>query len=50
MTFSTGRDIVLAPKQDGPPLNFFVYPYVEVAGKPYTADKVKRKFGYEDLK
>jgi len=48
--FSTGRDIVLAPKQDGPPLNFFVYPYVEVGGKPYPADKVKRKFGYEDVK
>jgi transglutaminase-like putative cysteine protease len=50
ITFSTGRDIVLAPKQDGPPLNFFVYPYVEVDGKPYPADKVKRKFGYEDVK
>ena len=50
VTFSTGREIVLAPKQDGPPLNFFVYPYVEVSGKPYAADKVKRKFGYEDVK
>ncbi|HKB01410.1 MAG TPA: transglutaminase domain-containing protein [Gemmataceae bacterium] len=50
VTFSTGRDIVLAPKQDGPPLNFFVYPYVEVGGKPYPADKMKRKFGYEDVK
>jgi len=50
VTFSTGRDIVLAPKQDGAPLNFFVYPYVEVGGKPYAADKVKRKFGYEDVK
>jgi len=50
ITFSTGRDIVLAPRQDGPPLNFFVYPYVEVDGKPYPADKMKRKFGYEDVK
>jgi hypothetical protein len=50
ITFSTGRDIVLAPKQEGPPLNFFVYPYVEVGGKPYPADKVKRKFSYEDVK
>jgi transglutaminase-like putative cysteine protease len=50
VTFSTGRQITLAPKQDGPPLNFFVYPYVEVGGKPYPADKVKRKFGYEDVK
>jgi transglutaminase-like putative cysteine protease len=50
VTFTTGRDLVLAPKQDGPPLNFFVYPYVEVDGKPYAADKVKRKFAYEDVK
>ena len=50
ITFTTGRDIDLAPRQDGPPLNFFVYPYVEVDRKPYPVDKVKRKFGYEDVK
>ncbi|MBO0700382.1 MAG: transglutaminase domain-containing protein [Zavarzinella sp.] len=50
VTFSNGRNITLAPKQDGPPLNFFVYPYVEVGGKPYATDKVKRKFGFEDVK
>jgi uncharacterized protein (TIGR03000 family) len=50
VTFSTGRDITLVPKQDGEPLNFFVYPYVEVDAKPYPADKVKRKFGFEDVK
>lgn len=31
---STGRDIILAPRQAGPPVNYFVYPYVEVDGKP----------------
>ena len=30
-----GRDLKLTPAQDGPPLNYFVYPYVEVAGKEY---------------
>lgn len=50
VTFSNGRNITLAPKQDGPPLNFFVYPHVEVGGKPYATDKVKRKFGFEDVK
>ncbi|MSR51987.1 MAG: transglutaminase domain-containing protein [Gemmataceae bacterium] len=49
VTFSTGRGLTLSPKQEGPPLNFFVYPYVEVAGKEYPAAKVKRKFGYEDV-
>jgi len=41
---STGRDITLSPKQDGPPLNYFVYPYVEVDGKPY--DAMTRKFSF----
>jgi transglutaminase-like putative cysteine protease len=50
VTFSTGRGLTLSPKQDGPPLNFFVYPYVEVDGKPYSADKIKRRFAYEDVK
>ncbi len=34
--FSAGRDITLAPKQSGPPVNYFVYPYVELNGKPYS--------------
>jgi uncharacterized protein (TIGR03000 family) len=50
ITFTTGRDITLVPKQDGEPLNFFVYPYVEVDAKTYPADKVKRTFSFEDVK
>ena len=46
--FSTGRDIVLSPKQDGPALNYFVYPYVEVDGKPY--DKLDKQFSFEEVK
>lgn len=49
VTFSIGRDLVLVPKQDGPPLNFFIYPYVEVAGEPYPAGKVKQRFSFEDV-
>jgi transglutaminase-like putative cysteine protease len=45
--FSTGRDVTLSPKQDGPALNYFVYPYVEVDGKPY--DKLDKQFSFEDL-
>jgi transglutaminase-like putative cysteine protease len=45
--FSSGRDITLAPKQDGPPLNYFVYPYVEVDGKQY--DKIDKQFSFEDV-
>ena len=46
--FSTGRDIKLSPKQDGPALNYFVYPYVEVDGKPY--EKVDKQFSFEEVK
>lgn len=33
--FTMGRDLVLSPKQEGEPLNYFVYPYVEVGGKAH---------------
>ena len=45
--FSTGRDITLSPKQDGPPLNYFVYPYVEVDGKTY--ESIGRKFSFAEV-
>ena len=46
--FSSGRDITLSPKQDGPALNYFVYPYVEVDGKPY--EKLDKQFSFEEVK
>jgi transglutaminase-like putative cysteine protease len=33
--FTQGRDLKLTPAQDGAPLNYFIYPYVEVGGKEY---------------
>jgi transglutaminase-like putative cysteine protease len=33
--FTIGRDLKLSPAQDGKPLNYFVYPYVEVDGQEY---------------
>jgi len=47
--FSTGRDIDLVPQQDGPPLNFFVYPYVEVEGASHPLEKITRTYSYQDL-
>jgi transglutaminase-like putative cysteine protease len=44
---STGRDITLSPKQDGAPLNYFVYPYVEVDGK--THESISRQFSFSDI-
>ena len=49
VTFSTGRDIDLVPKQDGPALNFFVYPHVEVGGKAWATEKIVKRFHYEDV-
>jgi transglutaminase-like putative cysteine protease len=46
MQLSVGRDLTLAPRQKGEPLNFFVYPYVEVDGRPHTT--VERKFAFRD--
>lgn len=44
--FTMGRDIRLSPAQDGAPLNYFVYPYVEMGGKEYS--NVATAFSFED--
>ncbi|MFL6216669.1 MAG: transglutaminase-like domain-containing protein [Blastocatellia bacterium] len=44
--FSIGRDLTLAPRQAGDPLNYFIYPYAEVDGKPFAA--VDKSFNYRD--
>jgi transglutaminase-like putative cysteine protease len=45
--FSVGRDLTLRPKQDGGPLNYFIYPYVEVDGKPFEG--IEKKFSYREM-
>lgn len=49
IVFSTGRDLILEPKQDGPPMNFLIYPYVEVDGKSWPAERVTRRFTFSDV-
>jgi transglutaminase-like putative cysteine protease len=49
IVFSVGRDLTLVPPQSGPPLNFFIYPYVEVEGQPYPAGKIRNQFSYQDV-
>lgn len=44
--FTVGRDLELSPRQAGAPLNYFVYPYVEVDGKPYT--ELTKSFRFAD--
>ncbi len=47
--FTTGRDINLEPRQKDATLNFFIYPYAEVDGRAYPAEKIERSFAYRDL-
>ena len=42
--FTAGRDIVLSPPQRGEPLNYFVYPYAEVQGRPVEPPRVEVRF------
>ncbi|MGH7822271.1 MAG: transglutaminase-like domain-containing protein [Candidatus Binatia bacterium] len=44
--FTLGRDLVLDPPQKSEPLNYFIYPYAEVDGKPV---EVRRSFRFERL-
>jgi hypothetical protein len=45
--FTVGRDLTLQPAQDGPALNYFIYPYVEADGTPVP--DVKATFQFERL-
>ena len=47
-SMSSGRDLVLEPKQQGGPVNFFIYPYLEVDGKPGGA-QVEKTFRFRNL-
>jgi transglutaminase-like putative cysteine protease len=46
LELSRGRNLTLNPAQNGPQLNFFVYPYAELDGKFHEA--IDRKFTFTD--
>ena len=46
--FTRGRDIDLAPRQGGEPLNYAVYPYAEMGGKEFAG--IKAEFAFKDRK
>lgn len=43
------RDIDLVPKQKGPPLNYFVFPYAEADGTPVKLSKENWRFHWADI-
>jgi len=47
--FTTGRDLVLSETSKAVPLNYFIYPYVEVGGKPWKV-KIESRFSYREIK
>jgi len=46
--FSLGRDVQLSPRQSAAPLNYFLYPYAEVAGKPHA--NIVSNMSFADMK
>lgn len=49
VTLSLGRDVDLAPKQQEPSLNYFVFPYVEQDGKAVTFEEPCWTFRWGDV-
>jgi transglutaminase-like putative cysteine protease len=45
--FTLGRDLVLEPPQKGEPLNYFIYPYAEIDGKP--VGEIAKSFRFRRL-
>ncbi len=41
---TTGRDLELTPRQKDGPVNFLIYPYVEVDGKAYGQTKIRLEY------
>jgi len=46
--FSTGRDLELVPKSEHSPLNFLIYPHIEVGGKVLPKENVELQFAFKD--
>lgn len=49
VTFTVGRDITLEPRQAAPPLNYFVYPHIEVNDSPVEREQIELQFTYRDI-
>jgi len=47
VAFSRGRDLVLNPPQQGAPLNYFIFPYAEIDGRPRAG--IETTVSYRDL-
>lgn len=48
VAFSTGRDLELVPKANHAPLNYFIFPHVEVGGETLPSGNVELQFKFEE--
>ncbi len=48
VTFTVGRDLELVPKAAGQPLNFFIYPHIEVGGKALPKTNIELQFTFKE--
>lgn len=48
VAFTIGRDLVLEPPQQGEPLNYLIYPYVEIDGAAVSQKEIKTRFEFAD--
>jgi hypothetical protein len=46
--FSTGRDLELVPKASHSPLNFFIYPHIEIGGEQLPSEQIELRMTFED--
>ncbi len=46
--FSMGRDLELVPKARRSPVNFFIYPHIEVRGETLPSEKIELQFEFKD--
>ena len=49
IAFSTGRDVKLVPESSAGPLNYFVYPHIEVDGKQWPKENIELAFSFKDV-
>ncbi len=49
LAMTTGRDIRLVPEPASGPLNYFVYPFVEVDGEPLDREQINPVFAFENV-
>jgi transglutaminase-like putative cysteine protease len=46
--YSVGRDLELVPKSSQPPLNYFIYPHIEIGGEPLAPENIELQISFKE--